>query len=447
MADPSPLDLIARMHRRVRRAGVVNRAGARLDLRRVSVPVVVGRVCDGAPLMASERSLGLAAPDRLVRGLAAAAMMTGAHRVLLALDSQEPELRAGLDRAASETRLELRPVPPRYPMDAESLLCDLAQQEGRSVPAAGLDRALVLGARELWDLSGALDGRLPLRRTVTVAGQVRQPGVLKVPLGTPLSALVEACGGCEDPAWVPYLAGAPGGWAADQDSSVDLNTDGVLILEHRHPLVVRATTPREDQLKRAASACAACRICSDVCTSGLRGRDLEPHLIMRALGRGWPAPERDPGAVLKTSLACVGCGLCSAVCPTLLRPGDLIGALAGEISARGIASPSAPPLRPHEDRAGRRQDSSRLALSLGLGPEHAPSPALPRTFIPGSLHLQAASPLGETRVPMVAVGDRVASGDMLLMASPDSGGVDLRAPVAGLVTAVDPDDGLTIAPR
>ncbi len=446
MAEPSPLDLIARMHRRVRRAGVVDRAGARLDLRLASAPVVVGRVCDGTPLMASERSLGLAAPERLVRALAAAAMMTGAHRVLLAVDSAERELRAGLDRAARGTRLELRPVPPRYPMDAESLLCDLAQQEGRSVPAAGLDQALVFGARELWDLSGALDGRLPLRRVVTVAGQVRKPAVLKVPLGTPLGALVEACGGCEDPAWVPYLAGAPGGWAADQDGSVDLDTDGVLILEPGHPMVVRATAPREDQLKRAASACAACRICSDVCTAGLRGRDLQPHLIMRDLGRGWPGPEHKPEPPLTGALNCIGCGLCSAVCPTLLRPGDLIGALGSELTARGHSAPQPPPLRPHEDRAGRRQDSGRLSLSLGLGPEHTPAPALPRTFIPGSLHLPAVSPLGERRVPMVAAGDRVASGDLVLMASPDSGEVDLRAPSAGLVTAVDPDDGVTITP-
>jgi Na+-translocating ferredoxin:NAD+ oxidoreductase RnfC subunit len=436
------------MHQRIRAAGVVNQAGTRLDLRGVSAPVVVGRVCDDVPLMATEAALGRSAPDRLVRGLAAAAMMVGAHRVVLAVDREDRELLAGLKLAANETRLELRPLPARYPMDPQSLLCDLADAEGKSVPAAGLDRALVLSARELWDLAGALDGRLPLRRTVTVAGQVRQPSVLQVPIGTPMAALVQACGGSEDPAWVPFLSGLPGGRAVGQERCVDQDTDGVLILSHRHPLVERATATRADQLGRVASACAACRICSDGCTSGLRGRDLSPHLVMRALGLGWPGPDAPLTAPIESALNCIGCGLCSAVCPSLLRPGDLVMALAAELGARGVTAPASPPLRPHPDRSGRRQGVKRLALSLGLEPAFAPlpGPAL-RTFIPGLLVLPSRTPMGGRRIPMVAAGDSVASGDMAYLAPPESRDTDLRAPVAGVVTAVDPDDGITICPK
>lgn len=433
------------MRQRLRAAGVVDRSGARLDLGRVSAPVVVGRVCDGTPLMATEAALGRAAPDRLVRGLAAAALMVGAHRVVMAVNGEDQELLAGMTQAARETRLELRPIPPRYPMDRESLLCDLAQDVGKSLPAAGLEGALVLGARELWDLANALDGKPPLRRAVTVAGQVRTPAVLQVPLGTPLGALVEACGGCEDPAWVPFLGGAPGGFVVDQDRCVDLDTDALLILEHRHPLVERATATRDDQLGRAGAACAACRICSDVCTSGLQGRDLRPHQVMRALAAGgWPGADSSRSAPLESALWCVGCGLCSALCPTLLRPGALIMELASELGGRECYPPDPPTLRPHEDRAGRRQGVHRLALNLGLTLEHAPLPGPPRTVIPGTIILPSRSPMGGRRVPMVSAGDSVVSGDLVYLAPPDSGEVDLKAPVAGTVTAVDPDDGVTI---
>ena len=163
-------------------AGAVTLDGAKkIDLRGASVPVLIGLVCDHEPLLHTHQSLATHYPDRVVRGLAAAAVICGAQRALLAVDEGWGDLLETFRGEASGTLLEVVPVPARYPMDPASLVCDLAQLRGKSVPAAGLGHALVLDAVTLCDVAVALEGRFPLRRTVTVAGQVNEPAVLQVP--------------------------------------------------------------------------------------------------------------------------------------------------------------------------------------------------------------------------------------------------------------------------
>ncbi len=438
LVEGSSAHIISAMRQRLAAAGVAHRDGRALKLQDRSHPVVIGRVCDDTPLMRSEGSLGRWSPDRIVRGLAAAALMVGADRVILAVDADQPALVTSLIHEARSTRAEVVPLPPRYPLEAPSLLCDLAGLQGKSVPAAGLDRALVLEARLLVELAGALEGRPALRRVVTVAGHVARPAVLQVPLGAPVAALVEACGGCDDPGWVPYINGLPGGLRVDQDRSVDLDTDGVLIMRHDHPLVRRGTTPSADLLARVPAACVGCRLCTDTCTVFLRGGDLQPHLVLRELA----APPEEPRH-LAAAAQCIGCGLCSTLCPTMLRPAELVG----EAATRLGLPHSTPTLRLPDDRAGRRQGVGRLLERLGLGLDDPLAPSTPRTVIPQEIIIPAHSPMLGKRTAMVVEGDAVAAGDLVSLAPSGSDEVDMRAPVAGTVVAVDPDDGVTIRPR
>lgn len=444
VSTASPAHLIGE---RLLAVGVARMTGQRLHLdpKTTPHPVVVGRVCDDSPLFHSETALGRTAPDRLIRGLGAAAILCGAQRMLLGFDESDPDLRRLLEREARGTRVELCPVQPRYPMDPASLLCDLSAPRG-SVNAAGLDRALVLEAQELYDLALALEGRAPLRRMVTVAGAVKRPTVLHVPLGTPFQDLVETCGGLDDPGFQVVVNGLPGGRLADADETVDWDTRGLLVLGHRHPQVVRSRTPAIDELRRLHSVCCNCRLCTDACTAYLCGADLEPHRIMAILGTSVGQPMSGLGAEVLGALSCRGCGVCSTLCPSGLRPAELVSQVAVDLGLRGLRRPEAPPLRLHPDRPGRRQSVARLVTRLGLGAADPYRPQAPRTFIPRTLTLMARSPSGSPRLPVVSVGDRVARNDLLALCPAGSTELDCRAPTAGAILAVDTDDGITLAP-
>jgi Na+-translocating ferredoxin:NAD+ oxidoreductase RnfC subunit len=432
------------MHDCLAERGVWDASGRRLQLDGSGrFTAVVGRVCDPEPLLATETALGRNAPQRIVAGLGAVGLLVGAHRLILAARADDAELLRRLRGEAGGTRVEVLPVPASCPLDATSLVCDLAQLAGSSVPGAGLDRALVLDAVELCDVAHALEGKAPLRRTVSVAGEVGEPTVFQVPLGTAFADLVEACGS-PDPAWAVWHNGVLGGRRAGRDEVVDLDTRGLVVLSGRHPLVTRATTPVADQVARIRAACVACRICSDICPVVLRGGSLEPHRVMQAVALSWQGSALDPQAQILSALECLACGICNPLCPTMLRPAEVIGEVARQLRERGVgpAETGAPHL--HPDRLGRRLSSTRLAEILGLGDGR---PAMARSLIPDRIAVPLRGPTGGQRVPAVRPGERVMQGDLVTMAPAGTNEVDIRAPVSGMVLAVDPDDGVVIQVR
>lgn len=441
--DPS---LRLEMLEQLDRLGVWDASGRRLALEE-NVPVVIGRVCDAEPLMRTEEALARSAPDRVVRGIGALALLCGAQRLILAVGREQEDVVHRLTAAADGTRLEVVPVAATAPLDADALVCDLAQAAGKSVPAAGLRHCLVVDAVELCDIATALEGRWPaVRRTVTVAGAVARPAVVEAPLGTPLEELVERCGGATTPAWVPWHNGVLAGARADHEAAVELTTRGFVVLPSDHPLVVRATTPLTDQVARLASACEGCRACTDLCPVALEGGHLRPHLVLRAVATGWSAAASAADGAVLGALECRECGLCSAVCPGRLDPAAVIVDLACRLRERGMALAERFTLRPHPDRGGRRVAVRRLTDMMGLGADCAQD-ARPRPLIPERLVFALEGPSGSRRVPAVRQGAEVAAGDTLTLAPSGSREVDLRAPLAGRVIAVDPDDGVLVQVR
>jgi len=422
--------------------GVWDRCGRRLSLES-RAPAVVGRICDEEPLFETEASLGLTAPDRVIRGLAALAMVVEARRVVLAVCADNRELVRRLEQQTHGTRVELWSLPAAAPLGARDVLCDLAQLAGKSVAGAGLDRAMVADAVELEDIGGALQGCLPLWRTLSVVGAVGQPAIVRAPLGTSMEHLVQACGGAEV-GWVAWRNGLPRGQRVGQQDVVELDTRGVLVLPPSHGQVREATTPLFDRIRRVAAACSGCRICTDACPVFLSGGDLEPHRVMQAVAAGFGG-EGSAGATGEAPLnaqACDGCGVCSALCPARLWPSRIMTHLAQDSAEAPTATWT---LRPNPDRMGRRLSVVRLGEVLGLASYRRPLGTV--RLVPDRLVLPPVGPTGGGRLPMVRADERVAPGDVVALADGRSGEVDLRAPVAGRVVRTDPDDGVVIDVR
>ena len=443
-----PLDpAISAMLARLEAAGVAHHGGLKLVLEGAQHPVVIGRVCDDEPLAHTEWSLGLGHPERVVRGLAAAAVICSATRALLVVDASRHRLVQQFRREAQGTSLEVVALPPAYPMDATAVICDLAQLQGCTVPAAGLDRALMLDAVTLCDVAVALDGRYPLRRTVTVAGAVADPAVLQVPLGSTMADLVQACGGADSAGWVPAHNGLLGGGLVSRDHAVDWDTRSVVVLSGDHDAVKASATPVADQLRRVPAACVNCRVCTEVCPAHLAGAAHQPHAVMASVATSWPGADQDPELAVLGALECIGCGLCNTICPAALRPGEVSGHVARLLGQRGLVPPPSATPQPHADRPSRRHSMQRLVQRLGLAAADQRLSPVPRNCIPDQITLGPCGPGGGARVPLVAAGDRVDLGDRVALAAAGSGEVDCRSPVAGVVLAVDPDDGVTIQPR
>jgi electron transport complex protein RnfC len=138
-------------------------------------------------------------------------------------------------------------------------------------------------------------GRPFVDRVVTLGGSMpKGPGNYLLPIGTPLSHLVEATGGLEGPAG-RIISGGPmmGASLTDFESPITKGTSGILVFG---PGEMRPVKQR---------ACVRCGNCVTVCPASLM-----PHTLSNIV-------EYQLFDKLKefSVTDCIECGCCSFVCP------------------------------------------------------------------------------------------------------------------------------------
>jgi Na+-translocating ferredoxin:NAD+ oxidoreductase RnfC subunit len=126
---------------------------------------------------------------------------------------------------------------------------------------------------------------------LTIAGAVKLPATLRVPIGTTFRECIEFAGGLatEDP--VLCLGGLMMGTHTDDlDTPVTKTSTGVVILPRAHHLIERKLKPDAARARIGKSACDQCRACTEYCPRFLLGYAVEPHQVMRTLAfTGKPA--------------------------------------------------------------------------------------------------------------------------------------------------------------
>ena len=127
-----------------------------------------------------------------------------------------------------------------------------------------------------------------------------------------------------------------------------------------------------------------------------------------------------------------------AYAPMGLSPRKVNGYIKGELRKRGIQVPRN--MEPHarEFVDERKTPTDRLVARLGLSAyyglhAHTCIPLEPETvFIPFQQHI------GKPAVPVKAVGDPVAKGELLAQAAPDGLSANIHASIDGVVTEITP---------
>jgi electron transport complex protein RnfC len=309
--DPGWRDLPREeMIARIREAGIVGLGGAAFPTwRKLSLPpdakvdtlVINGAECE--PYLTSDYRTMLEQPLAVVDGALAMARLVGVKRVLVGIEADKRDAIAPLEAAARTVerdgiRLEVVVCRVRYPQGAEKQLVE--SLTGRRVPPRALPTAVGVVVQNVATAVAVVDAlrwRKPLLdRVVTVTGDgVPEPRNLRVPIGTLLSHLVQACGGLRDGVTRVVAGGPMMGRALPRlDLPVVKGLNGLVLLTGRGPL--------ED----GYGPCIACARCLEACPLGL-----EPDQVSLRVEAG-RALESAPFGTLD----CYECGSCSYVCPS-----------------------------------------------------------------------------------------------------------------------------------
>ncbi len=423
---------------KVRAAGVVGAGGAGFPAHvkfaaAADTFLVNGAECE--PLLKVDQQLAEKYADQLVRGLELGMLAVGAREGVIVLKAKyEHAIEALTPRLRANMRIHI--MPDVYPSGDEFIT--VWATTGRRIPPAGLPLdvgVVVNNVQTLINVARAVDEDRPVtRRTLTVAGAVRRPVTLTVPVGTPIDELLDLAGGVTvpDPA---YINGGPmmGKLLTDLSEPVTKTTGGIIALPSGHILIRRHTQPQQVQLRIARTVCEQCCLCTELCPRHMIGHELPPHLIVRSVNYnhiGRPS-------VLLSALTCSECAVCEAwSCPVDISPMRLNQMLKAEFRKQGAKYTGA--LRDADPMAAHRLvPISRLISRLNLGEYNRKAPLDETEHKPQRVALKLRQHIGAPAVPVVKAGDRVEPGQLVADIPEKALGARVHASIAGTVESVD----------
>lgn len=326
---------------RVSAAGIVGMGGAtfpsaiKLNLRKryeLHTLLINGAECE--PYLTCDDRLMREQADQVLDGVRIMAHALGVERVLIAIENNKPEAQAAMSGAIerlartaphdnipaegtrAQPKIDVAKLPTRYPMGSEKHLVQALT--GRETPARGLTAdigVVVHNPATAFAVHEALRlGRPLVSRVVTVTGgAIANPKNLRVPLGTPVSALIDHCGGFKDEP-VRLVSGGPmmGQPLPSTRVPVVKGSNGVLALS------------AAEVFARDPMPCIRCASCVGACPCGLLPLDMAAHARAGNL----------EGAVKLGLMDCIACGSCSYVCPAHIPLVQYFNFAKGEMAAR-----------------------------------------------------------------------------------------------------------------
>ena len=428
--------------RKIEQAGVVGAGGAGFPTHVKAAgraDTVVANYAECEPLVASDSAVVSADPERMLEGLALMRQATGAARAVVALKRKRKE-QAGILEELSRKRgdFTLHLLDDVYPAGDEHLLVE--EVTGRVVPQGGIPpqvSVVVSNVTTLWRVALAGEGRPFTERYVTVAGEVRRPATLLVPIGTSVAELLEACGGALVRPFVIVLGGPMmGAITDDAEEPVRKTTTAVVVLPAGSPLLRRRRVKLSFSVRRAMSCCMQCMDCTLLCPRYLLGHQLFPHRAMRSVAFWMEGSEEE----LACAALCSECGLCGHfVCPMELSPVLIFQAIKQELARRGarltVRREATAPL---PERGGRRVPVERLSARFGLAGYEGPHPVSGSLAEVAAVKIPLKEKWGSLR-PTVSVGARVTRGAVVAEPSGPGPGAVAHASIDGAVTLVTED--------
>jgi len=315
----------------IRKAGLLGLGGAGFPLyvklvsaanTGISTLIINGMECE--PRVTADYRLMLENAREIIEGINILIQILKPENTVVALDDSYLTAIRSLNQAvlsnAPAGSITLIPLRPAYPGGAEELLVKTICK--REIPRGKLPQdvgASVHNVSSVKALGDAVYRGLPfVERVVTVTGKVRQRKNLKVRLGTPVSELLDYCGGLEEGAGTIILGGPMMGRAS---FGTDVPVNAML-----NCIIAAGDAPGNRE-----NPCIRCGRCIEVCPVGLSPVDLFNA------SRAGKYAECEKARIE----VCFECGNCAYICPSEIQLVQYIKVAKREIQLKKAAGAGA----------------------------------------------------------------------------------------------------------
>jgi Na+-translocating ferredoxin:NAD+ oxidoreductase RnfC subunit len=309
----------------------------------------------------------------IIRGMQLAMEAVGARAGIVGVKAKNRHAVEAMEAACRGTPVRVHLLGDYYPAGDEYDL--VHETTGRLIPPGGIPLqigAVVCNVETFANIAAAAEGRPVTEKTLTIAGAVRAPRTLTVPVGTSLRECIEAAGGAAVPDPVLCIGGLMMGETTDDlDRPVVKTTTGAVVLARDHHVMARKLKPPAIQNAIGKSACDQCRYCTEYCPRFLLGYAVEPHQVMRSLAFTATGAEYwNQWAAL-----CCSCGLCTLyACPEELYPKEACDQSKAAMKEADVKWSGTQTVKPHPMRDGRRVPIKTLMKKLQILQYDQPAP-------------------------------------------------------------------------
>ena len=259
--------------------------------------IINGVECE--PYLTSDYRTMLERGELLIVGTRILMRAIGVEHAVIGVEANKPDAVKHLRSILGDDKsIKVQMLKTQYPQGGEKqLIAAVMNREVPAPPALPIDvGAVVCNASTAVAVYEAVQKNKPLiERVVTVTGKgVKEPKNLLTRFGTPISALIEKCGGLPE-GDVRVLNGGPmmGRALCNVAMPVMKGCSGITIING------------EEAVRGEESACIKCAKCVEACPMGL-----EPYLLSKqARKKAWDAMEQND------ITSCIECGCCQFTCP------------------------------------------------------------------------------------------------------------------------------------
>ena len=423
---------------KIKQAGVVGAGGGGFPTHvkfAAKADTVIANGAECEPLLHKDAVVMERQAKEMIRGMQLAMEAVGATVGIVGIKAKNKHAVEAVQAACAGTAVRVHLLGDYYPAGDEYDL--VYESTGRLIPPGGIPLnvgAVVCNVETYINIAAAAEGKPVTHKTLTIAGAVKHPVTITVPLGVSLRDCIAAAGGAtvDDP--VIAIGGMMMGETTDKlDRPVTKTTGGVIVLARDHSVVERKLKPAPQQNAIGKSACDQCRYCTELCPRFLLGYAVEPHQVMRTLAFTATGAERfnDWAAM------CCSCGLCTLFsCPEQLYPKEACDQSKAELRKNNVKYAGPTMVEVHPMRDGRRVPIKSLMERLDIAQYDDPAHWQAKEISAKRLVLPLKQSAGAPSVAIVKAGDRVTAGQQITEIAEKALGARIHAPVAGVVTEV-----------